>query len=39
MSKKLKSPVKPIGTKVSGIGVYRPEKIVTNDEIAPLINS
>ena len=39
MSKKLKSPNKPAGTKVSGIGVYRPEKIVTNDEIAPLINS
>ena len=39
MSKKLKSPDKPIGTKVSGIGVYRPKKIVTNDEIAPLIDS
>ncbi len=39
MNKKIKSPQKPIGTKVSGIGVYRPEKIVSNDDIAPLINS
>ena len=39
MNKKLKSKLKPKGSKVSGIGVYRPAKVVSNDEIAPLINS
>lgn len=39
MNMRIKIPNRPIGSRVSGIGVYRPEKIVKNDEIAPLINS
>lgn len=39
MNKKLKSKFKPKGSKVSGIGVYRPKRVVTNQEVAPLINS
>ena len=39
MKAKIKTPFRPIGSRVAGIGVYRPEKIVTNAEIAPSINS
>ena len=39
MTKKLRNIPRPKGSKVSGIGVYRPKRIVSNDEIAPLIDS
>jgi len=39
MSKLIKNNPKPLGTRVCGIGVYRPEKIVLNDDIAHLIDS
>lgn len=37
--KVLKTNSRPKGSKVSGIGVYRPLRKVSNDEIAPLIDS
>jgi 3-oxoacyl-[acyl-carrier-protein] synthase-3 len=37
--KEIKSMNRPKGSRVSGIGVYRPKRNVTNDEIAPLIDS
>ena len=37
--KELKNMSRPKGSRVSGIGVYRPKRNVTNDEIAPLIDS
>jgi 3-oxoacyl-[acyl-carrier-protein] synthase-3 len=39
MTKQLRNIPRPKGSKVSGIGVYRPKRIVSNDEIAPLIDS
>jgi 3-oxoacyl-[acyl-carrier-protein] synthase III len=36
---KITAPTRPFGSKVVAIGGYRPERIVTNDEIAPLIDS
>jgi 3-oxoacyl-[acyl-carrier-protein] synthase-3 len=39
MTKQLINIPRPKGSKVSGIGVYRPKRIVSNDEIAPLIDS
>jgi len=36
---KITAPTRPLGSKVVAIGGYRPERIVTNDEIAPLIDS
>jgi 3-oxoacyl-[acyl-carrier-protein] synthase-3 len=39
MSNKIKTPNRPAGSMVSGIGVYRPQRIVTNDEVAPQIDS
>ena len=39
MTKQLRNVPKPKGSKVSGIGVYRPKRIVSNNEIAPLIDS
>ena len=39
MPKSLSNMTKPFGSKVTGIGVYRPKRKVSNDEIAPLINS
>jgi 3-oxoacyl-[acyl-carrier-protein] synthase-3 len=36
---KIIAPVRPLGSKIVGIGGYRPKQIVTNDEIAPLIDS
>ena len=39
MTKQLRNIHRPKGSKVSGIGVYRPKRIVSNDEIAPLIDS
>jgi 3-oxoacyl-[acyl-carrier-protein] synthase-3 len=39
MTKQLRNIPRPKGSKVSGIGVYRPTRIVRNDEIAPLIDS
>jgi 3-oxoacyl-[acyl-carrier-protein] synthase-3 len=39
MSKKINTPLKAVGSRVAGIGVYRPKRIVTNNEIAPLIDS
>ena len=39
MTKQLRNISRPKGSKVSGIGVYRPKRIVSNDEIAPLIDS
>ena len=39
MTKPLRNIPRPKGSKVSGIGVYRPKRIVSNDEIAPLIDS
>ena len=39
MTKQLRNIPRPKGSKVSGIGVYRPKRIVSNDEIAPLIHS
>ena len=37
--KEIKNMSRPKGSRVSGIGVYRPKRKVTNDEIAPLIDS
>ena len=37
--KEIKNMSRPKGSRVSGIGVYRPKRNVTNDEIAPLIDS
>ena len=37
--KEIKNVSRPKGSRVSGIGVYRPKRKVTNDEIAPLIDS
>ena len=39
MPKSLSNMTKPFGSKVTGIGVYRPKRKVSNDEIAPLIDS
>ena len=39
MTKQLRNIPRPKGSKVSGIGVYRPKRIVSNDEVAPLIDS
>ena len=39
MTKQLRNIPRPQGSKVSGIGVYRPKRIVSNGEIAPLIDS
>jgi 3-oxoacyl-[acyl-carrier-protein] synthase-3 len=39
MTSKIKTPKRPAGSRVSGIGVYRPQRIVTNDQIAPQIDS
>ena len=39
MTNKIKTPKRPTGSRVSGIGVYRPQRIVTNDQIAPQIDS
>lgn len=36
---KITAPLRPNGTKIAGVGGYRPERIVTNDEVAPLIDS
>ena len=35
----IKAPFRPNGTKVAGVGGYRPKRVVTNDEVAPLIDS
>ena len=37
--KEIKNMSRPKGSRVSGIGVYRQKRNVTNDEIAPLIDS
>ncbi|MDA3026164.1 MAG: ketoacyl-ACP synthase III [Actinomycetota bacterium] len=37
--KEIKNMSRPKGSRVSGIGVYRPKRKVTNEEIAPLIDS
>ena len=37
--KEIKNMTRPKGSRVSGIGVYRPKRKVTNEEIAPLIDS
>jgi 3-oxoacyl-[acyl-carrier-protein] synthase III len=39
MTKQLRNIPRPKGSKVSGIGVYRPKRIVSNDDVAPLIDS
>jgi 3-oxoacyl-[acyl-carrier-protein] synthase-3 len=39
VTKSLSNTTKPYGSKVTGIGVYRPKRKVTNDEVAPLIDS
>jgi 3-oxoacyl-[acyl-carrier-protein] synthase-3 len=39
MVKFIVSNSKPTGSKVAGIGVYRPKKIVRNSEIVEKINS
>lgn len=36
---KITAPPRPSGTKVVGVGGYRPKRIVTNEEVAPLIDS
>ena len=37
--KEIKNMSRPKGSRVSGIGVYRPKRKVSNEEIAPLIDS
>ena len=39
MSKKIKSNERPSGSRVAGIGVYRPKRIVLNSEIMDKIDS
>lgn len=36
---KIRIPERPIGSKIVGVGGYRPARIVTNNELAPLIDS
>lgn len=36
---KIKIPNRPIGSKIVGVGGYRPARIVSNDEVAPFIES
>ena len=35
----IKSAPARVGARIMGIGAYRPTRVVTNDEIAPLIDS
>ena len=35
----IKSAPARVGARIMGIGAYRPFRVVTNDEIAPLIDS
>jgi len=36
---KIRIPQRPKGSKIVGVGGYRPARVVTNNELAPLINS